>query len=249
MSLTRATPTSGRPATDRRRGHGTLLVRIATLAVILGTASLIAWRLGYFQLLANGGLRRLMDRLHRVPWIGPLYVVAYGLVAALGIPLTPLTLLAGALFGFAEGALVAWLGLSLGTSGAYWIARLIGGASVSRLLAGREDIIKRLHGRRGFLTLLRLRSIPVIPSILLDYAAGTARMEYVAYVAATMLGALPSTVIYTFLASRVATGLTTGAAHQALVWSLGAGAVMVTMSFAPAIVRRLRGAGSSAVVE
>jgi uncharacterized membrane protein YdjX (TVP38/TMEM64 family) len=59
---------------------------------------------------------------------------------------------------------------------------------VSRLLAGREDIIERLHGRRGFLSLLRLRALPVIPSILIDHAAGTARMDYVAYVGATMLG-------------------------------------------------------------
>jgi uncharacterized membrane protein YdjX (TVP38/TMEM64 family) len=221
-----------------------LFVRIAILAVILGGASLIAWRLGYFQLLANGGLRRLMDRLRRVPWIGPLYVVGYAIIAALGIPLTPLILLAGALFGFAEGAIVAWVGLILGTSGAYWIARLIGGASVSRLLAGHEEVVERLHGRRGFLTLLRLRAIPVIPSILLDYAAGSARMDYVAYVGATMLGSLISTTIYAFLASRVATGLTTGAAHEALAWSLGAGVVLVTMSFAPALVRRIRGTES-----
>jgi uncharacterized membrane protein YdjX (TVP38/TMEM64 family) len=249
MSETRATPSSDRTAEDPRRLRRKLLVRIAILALILGTASLIAWRLGYFQLLANGGLRRLMDRLHQVPWIGPLYVVGFGIIAGLGIPLTPLILLAGALFGFFEGAVVAWIGLILGTSGAYLMARLIGGASVSRLLAGHEDVVERLSGRRGFLTLLRLRAIPLIPSILLDYAAGTARMEYAAYAGATMIGALPSTVIYVFLASRVATGLTTGAAHQALMWSLGAGLVMVTMSFTPALVRRLRGAGSGAALE
>jgi uncharacterized membrane protein YdjX (TVP38/TMEM64 family) len=222
-----------------------LILRLAILAVILGGASFIAWHLGYFQLLANGGLRRLLDRLHRVPWIGPLYVLGYTVIAALGIPLTPLILLAGALFGFAEGAVVAWVGLILGTSGAYWIARLIGGSSVSRLLAGREDVVERLRGRRGFVALLRLRSIPVIPSILVDYASGSARMHYPAYVAATALGALPSTLIYTWLASRVATGLTSGAAHQALLWSLGAGLFMVTMSFAPSLVRRLRGTSAA----
>jgi uncharacterized membrane protein YdjX (TVP38/TMEM64 family) len=242
MSQTRATPSDGARATEDKRGlHRKLWIRITILAVILGAASLIAWRLGYFQLLANGGLRRLMDRLHRVPWIGPLYVLGFGIIAALGIPLTPLILLAGALFGWMEGAIVAWVGLILGTSGAYWIARLIGGKSVSKLLAGREDIVERLHGRRGFVALLRLRAIPVIPSILLDYAAGTARMEYVAYVGATMIGSLISTVIYAFLASRVATGLTTGAAHEALIWSLGAGCFLVAMSFLPALLKRMRG--------
>jgi uncharacterized membrane protein YdjX (TVP38/TMEM64 family) len=169
-----------------------------------------------------------------------LYVVCFAIVAALGIPLTPLVLLAGALFGVLEGVVVAWVGLVLGTSGAYWIARLIGGAPVTRLLAGHEDIIAKLHGRRGFLTLLRLRAIPLIPSLLLDYSAGTARMDYVAYVGATMLGSFTSTFIFVFLASHVATGLTTGAAHEALLWSVGAGVVLVTMSFAPALVRRMR---------
>jgi len=248
MSQTRTTPSitgpAKGPAEDGRRHRRTLLIRLGVLVVILAAASLIAWRLGYFQLLANGGLRKLLDRLHRIPWIGPLYVIAYAIIAALGIPLTPLILLAGALFGFVEGAIVAWIGLVLGTSGAYWIARLIGGPSVGRLLAGHEDVVNRLHGRRGFVTLLRLRALPVIPSILLDYAAGSARMDYVAYVGATMLGSLISTVIYAFLASRVATGLTTGAAHEALVWSLSAGALLVTVSFAPALVRRIRGTES-----
>jgi hypothetical protein len=78
-------------AEDRRRLHRKLWIRIAILAVILGAASLLVWRLGYFQLLANGGLRRLMDRLHRVPRIR----------------------------------------LVLGTSDAYWIARLVGGKSAA----------------------------------------------------------------------------------------------------------------------
>ncbi len=234
-------PSFAQPAENGRQLRRKLWIRIAILAVILGAASLIAWRLGYFQLLANGGLRRLMDRLHQIPWIGPLYVVGFAIIAALGIPLTPLILLAGALFGWFEGAVVAWAGLTLGTSGAYWIARLIGGKSVSKLLAGREDIVERLQGRRGFLSLLRLRAIPVIPSILLDYAAGTAKMDYLAYVGATMIGSLISTVIYAFLASRVATGLTTGAAHQALMWSLAAGSFLVVVSFVPALVKRMRG--------
>jgi uncharacterized membrane protein YdjX (TVP38/TMEM64 family) len=234
------TPTVTRSVEDPGGLRRSLLIRLAILGVILGAASFIAWQLGYFKLLGSGGLRLLMDRLHRVPWIGPMYVVGFAIVAALGIPLTPLVLGAGALFGFIEGAVVAWVGLILGTTGAYWIARLIGGASVTRLLAGHEDIVARLHGRKGFLTLLRLRAIPLIPSLLLDYAAGTARMDYAAYLGATMLGSLTSTVIFVYLASHVATGLTTGAAHEALAWSVGAGIVLVMMSFAPALVRRMR---------
>jgi uncharacterized membrane protein YdjX (TVP38/TMEM64 family) len=240
MPAMHAIPTVNGSTEDRRALRRKLLVRIAILVVIISAASLVAWRLGYFKLLGSGGLRRLMDRLHRVPWIGPLYVVGFAIVAALGIPLTPLVLLAGALFGFLEGVVVAWVGLVAGTSGAYWIARLIGGSSVTRVLAGHEDIIAKLHGRRGFLTLLRLRAIPLIPSLLLDYSAGTARMDYAAYVGATMLGSLTSTMIFVYLASHVATGLTTGAAHEALIWSVGAGVVLVTMSFAPALVRRMR---------
>jgi hypothetical protein len=47
-------------------------------------------------------------------------------------------------------------------------------------------------------------------------------------------------MIFVYLASHVATGLTTGAAHEALLWSIGAGVVLVSMSFAPALVRRMR---------
>lgn len=241
MPVMPATQTANGSPEDRRGLRRKLLVRLAILVVILGAASLVAWRLGYFRLLGSGGLRRLMGHLRGVPEIGPLYVAGFAIVAALGIPLTPLVLLAGALFGFFEGVVVAWVGLILGTSGAYWIARLIGGSAVTRLLAGHQDIIAKMRGRRGFLTLLRLRAIPLIPSLLLDYSAGTARMDYAAYVGATMLGSFTSTVIFVFLASHVATGLTTGAAHEALLWSVGAGVVLVAMSFAPKLARRSRG--------
>lgn len=240
MSVTHATPTENESIEDRRGLRRKFFLRIAILVVILGSAALVAWRLGYFKLLGTGGLRQLMARLRLVPWIGPLYVIGFAVVAALGIPLTPLVLLAGALFGLFEGVVVAWVGLVLGTSGAYWIARLIGGASVARLLAGHQDIVARLQGRRRFLTLLRLRAIPLIPSLLLDYAAGTARMDYVAYLGATMIGSFTSTMIFVFLASHVATGLTTRTAHEALLWSVGAGVVLVAVSFAPALARRMR---------
>lgn len=240
MPATHVTPTPNATIGDRRGLRRRLFVRVAVLILIFAGASLIAWRLGYFKLVGSGRLLSLMERLHGVPWIGPLYVIGFAIVAALGIPLTPLVLLAGALFGFFEGAVVAWVGLILGTSGAYWIARLVGGASVTRLLVGHEDIVAKLHGRRGFLALLRLRAIPLIPSLLLDYAAGTARMDYAAYVGATMLGSLTSTLIFVFLASHLATGLTRGAAHEALLWSIGAGVVLVAMSFAPSLVRRMR---------
>ena len=240
MTATHATPTENESNEDRRGVRRKLFVRLAILVVILGGAGLVAWRLGYFRLLASGGLLRLMDRLRGVPWIGPLYIIGFAVVAALGIPLTPLILLAGALFGFFEGVVVAWVGLVTGTSGAYWIARLIGGASVTRLLAGHQDIVAKLQGRRRFLTLLRLRAIPLSPSLLLDYAAGTARMDYVAYVGATMIGSFTSTMIFVFLASHVATGLTTHTAHEALLWSVGAGVVLVAVSFAPALARRVR---------
>src|ERR1700709_2126325 len=105
MGETSAMPNADGSA-EGRRLRRKLLVRTAILAIILGAACLVAWRLVYFRLLANGGLRRLMDRLHQVPWIGPWYVLGFGIIAALGIPLTPLVLLAGALFGVVEGTVV-----------------------------------------------------------------------------------------------------------------------------------------------
>ncbi len=53
--------------------------------------------------------------------------------------------------------------------------------------------------RRGFLTVLTARLIPLVPFSLFNYAAGVTGVSLRAYAPATLLGIVPGTVAYTTL--------------------------------------------------
>jgi uncharacterized membrane protein YdjX (TVP38/TMEM64 family) len=83
------------------------LILLPGLAVV---ALLIAWRLGYFDLARREQLVALIGEARHTSWAGLLYVVAYTLVAALGLPVTVLSIVGGAVFGVVRGTILAWSG-------------------------------------------------------------------------------------------------------------------------------------------
>jgi uncharacterized membrane protein YdjX (TVP38/TMEM64 family) len=78
----------------------------------------------------------------------------------------------------------------------------------------------------------------VVPFNLLNLAAGLAGMPWRTFTAATALGIVPGTVIYTFFADAIVTG-TAGASRAAFTRLLVAGGLLLLLTFAPAAARRL----------
>jgi uncharacterized membrane protein YdjX (TVP38/TMEM64 family) len=224
-----------RPAEPRRRW-----VRLAVLAALLAAAALVAWRLGFFELRHPQHLAAAVRRARAIPAVGPLFVSVYAAVATLGLPATPLTLAGGAIFGTVLGAALNWLGATLGAAGAYWLARLLGRDALRPLLGRWGDRLDALGERAGFSTVFRLRLLPVVPFNVLSFAAGLAGVPFRAYIAATALGIVPGTVVYTYFADSLLAGVE-GASRRAFMQVAIAAVLLLAVSFAPALVRRVRG--------
>jgi uncharacterized membrane protein YdjX (TVP38/TMEM64 family) len=86
---------------------------------------------------------------------------------------------------------------------------------------------------------LRLRLLPLVPFNVLSFAAGLAGVPFRPYLAATALGILPGTIVYTYFADSLLAGVE-GASRQAFARVAAAGALLLAVSFGPALVRRLR---------
>ncbi|HKO16193.1 MAG TPA: VTT domain-containing protein [Gemmatimonadaceae bacterium] len=211
---------------------------MGVLALIAGAAALVAWRLGYFDL-QGSALRTDVARVRATPWAGPLFVAAYAGITAVGVPPTPLTLLGGAVFGFTRGLLYNWIALLGGSAGGYAVARLVGGGVVQRLLRGHDDLLGQLRRHRGFMAVLRMQLLPFIPSVVANYAAGSARIPFLSFVGATALGIVPITAAYTYVAQQVVAGVS-GAGRHALIVAAAMATVTVGASYAPAIAAQLR---------
>lgn len=211
--------------TPRARGLLKLLALLGLLA--------LAW-----LVLRDVPARELLSGL-RGTWWGPLaFVALYAVLSALDFSGLVLTLAGGALFGFWWGALLNTIGANLGATGAFWLARALGREGLRALVGDRLSALDRLAEAGGPMWLLRLRLIPVVPFNLLNLASGLTAMPWRGYAAATAVGILPGTLVYTYFADAITAGVT-GGSRAALVRVLVAGAFLVILSFLPAVARRL----------
>lgn len=217
-------------------------LRLALLPGLVTVALVIAWRLGYFDLARRAQLIALVHQARHTAWAPLAYVIAYALVATMGLPITVLSIVGGALFGAARGAVLAWAGAMAGTLIAHTLARSIGQAPVRRFL-GRHHLLDRLRKRADFWLLLRLRLVPVGPFAVLDYVAGLLGVSLRLLVLATALGVVPTVVVYTYAGAELVTGLQQpGEVRFRALWIAGAVTViMICISLVPAAIRQLRG--------
>jgi uncharacterized membrane protein YdjX (TVP38/TMEM64 family) len=211
------------------------------LGVLVGllVATWFVWSSPAVQhLVAQEQLVTLRDRLGATWWSPVAFVVAYAALAALDFSGLVLTLAGGVVFGFERGVVLNTIGANLGASAAYALARVLGKDAVAALLGARFSRMQRVAEAGGFLWLLRLRLIPIVPFNLLTLAAGVAGMPWRPFAAATALGIVPGTVVYTLFADAMVTG-SGEASRAALTRLLIAGGLLLLLTFAPALARRL----------
>ena len=219
--------------------HGTAYVRLAVLAAVLAAAGYTSYRLGVFELRDPERLGDVIRRARDVPALPVLFVLGYAIATVFGLPGTVFTLAGGAIFGVLFGSSLNWVGATLGAIGAYTLARRLGSDAVRDLLGRHASTLDALTSKAGFATLFRLRLIPVVPFNALNFAAGLAPAPFRSYALSTALGIIPGTVVYTYFADSLVAGVT-GARDRALVHVAIAGALLIALSFVPALARRLR---------
>ncbi|MFH0241456.1 TVP38/TMEM64 family protein [Streptomyces sp. HK10] len=189
-----AAPPSGRERGVRPPVRGAT-IRLAVFVVLLAV-------LGSWAALDGGGLpgdiRRWVDSLG--VW-GPLvFAVCYALAVTALLPGSVLTASAGALFGLPLGAAAVLAGATAGAALSFGLARWLGRPAVARYAgAGRLARLDAYLSRRGFAAVLVLRLVPLFPFNMVNYGAGVAGVRFAPYVAATALGIVPGTLVYTGL--------------------------------------------------
>ena len=194
--------------------------------------------LGFDEYISPERIGTTIRDAREVPFAAAIFVVVYVVVATIGLPGLPLTLAGGAIFGVAAGIALTWLGATLGATGAFLLARALGGDALRRLLGARAGTLDRIVGDGAFLTILRLRLIPVVPFNALNFGAGLAGVRLGPYVAATAIGILPGTSVYTYFADSLLAG-TDGAKQTAFIRVAIAGVLLLALSYAPALAKRL----------
>lgn len=186
-----ARPGSG---ASRARVLASPWVRLAILVVVLGGA--LAWLVTYGDL-SEAGIRGLVTRAG--PAAPAAYVALYATLVVLLVPGAVLTAAGGVLFGTALGTVLAVTGAGIGAVGAFVVGRLLGRDGVRRLAGDRMERLDGWLARRGFLAVLYLRLIPLVPFNVLNYVASVTEVPRRDYALATVLGIVPGTFAYVVL--------------------------------------------------
>lgn len=192
--------------------------------------------------LTHGGMKAFAEQargLQDARYAIPLFLLLYAVAGTLGVPGSILTLIGGAVFGFELGTLLNWIGATLGAIGGYWLARFLGRDAIERIGGRKIYALERLADSHAFLTTLRLRLIPVVPFAAVNFASGLVGLDFVSYLAGTMIGDLPVTAAYTYFADALLSGVA-GARRTALVHASVAGGLLILLSFLPSLIKRLR---------
>ncbi len=125
-----------------------------------------------------------------------LYIV--GVIFA--FPGLPLTVLAGAMFGFGLGTLVTVIGSNIGIQVTFLISRYFGG-ELMPFLARRYPYFKEIDQKlkhNGFSVMVTLRLLPIIPFNAINYLAGLTTVSYRDYIMGNLVGMLPGSMLYVY---------------------------------------------------
>lgn len=216
-------------------------LRVALPVVAVVVFVVVAWRHGYFDLKNPEKLDAAAQRVQDMPWLGPLFVVVYAGLATFAAPVSPLAYGAGAVFGVARGTMFVLLASLIGATAGYFLARSAW-SGVARRLLGRFH--GKLHGLRHgnvFLTTLRVQLLPIMPFGIFNYGAGVVHLPFLPFLAGTALGILPGTIAAVYVGDRLLAGITGSDKRAFLVAGLVV-AALFALSFAPMLIKKLRGA-------
>jgi len=173
------------------------ITALMLLALLLGAL----WFL--FHTEAGGRLRRdprtfgndVRIFVHHHAVTAPLaYLGVYTLFAVLALPIWWLQILAGIGFGLYEGTFISLIGSTLATGIAVALARWIAADWFHQRIESRMEELKKLDetlGHNGFLFVMTVRLIPLLPFGLFNYALGLSKVSFLDAILGTFLGALP----------------------------------------------------------
>ena len=209
-----------------------VVVRIAGLALILAVASFGAYALGLFDIRHVAEHIAALRRSDNTPLFRVLFILVYAGVTSVGVPALPLTVAAGVLFGAIPGTAFSWVGAILGAAIGYVIARTVGHDTVLRWIQRHRRLVGVVDDTTDFRGMLRLRLLPVLPVGAVSFAAGLAKAPLAPYLAATAVGLLPTTIVYSYFADRLVAGIS-GGENNALAIVLIASALLIALSLVP----------------
>ena len=230
-----------KPRGRDRRGTLARWAPLAAVALLL----LLGYALGlqdYLTLSAfreyRGSLAALVEA-HRV--VAPLaFLLVYALAVTVSFPgASLLTIVGGFLFGALLGTTITVIAATAGATAIFLIARTSLGDLLASRAGPRVQRLRRGFQEEGFSYLLSLRLVPLFPFWLVNLAAALFGMRILPYVAATAIGIVPGTFVYSYFGQGLESALESEGPPASVELFIGL-ALLGAMALVPVAVRKWR---------
>ena len=230
-----------RKAETRRAVAGPAWSRWLPLgAVVIGVALGYAFDLHHF--LSVEALRRYQTSLAgfveaNAALAALAYLGVYVAAVALSFPgASVLTIAGGFMFGFVAGTVLSLVAATIGATLIFLIARTSLGDLLAERAGPRMQKLREGFQSESFSYLLFLRLVPLFPFWLVNLAAALFGMRLVPYVAATAIGIVPATFVFSYFGEGLGTALDAGGSllPPKLLFAL---ALLGVIALAPALLR------------
>lgn len=168
----------------------------AAFIMALGIVFYLSKRSGMFE---NPTAEGLKEYIASFGVGGPIvYMTMFSIIPAGSV----IAIAGGMAFGMYFGTLYTIIGAMIGATVAFYISRLLGRGAVEKLVTGK--LLKFDDGieKGGFLLILILRLIPIIPFNVISLGAGLTKIKYIDYLFATMIGIIPGVLVFTNLGDK-----------------------------------------------
>jgi len=174
-----------KPHTARR-----IVLGVVTLATLLGLAA--AWRwspLG--EWLDIDRLISQAQTLNAHPATPLLMIAGFAVAGSLAMPLTLLVVATVLAFGSLTGFFYSLVGAELSALLTYAVGQGAGRDLVRRYAGERLNSVSKQLSRRGVLTIITLRIVPVAPFAVINLVAGASHIRFRDFMLGTLIGLLP----------------------------------------------------------
>ncbi|MEV8252753.1 TVP38/TMEM64 family protein [Rhodoglobus sp. NPDC076762] len=170
-----------------------------------------------------------------------IFIFAYAILTLTPAPKAVISIAAGLAWGLWIGTLLVLVGAVAGAALSFWIGRMLGRDAVEQYTGGRVRAVDEMLQKRGLLSMIALRLIPLIPFTVINYAAGLTAVRVRDYMLGTAIGIIPGTMAY------VAVGASGAELNSSLFIALGAlGVLTIGGGIAAARLRKKDAAAAAA---
>ncbi len=178
-------------------------------------------------------------------WGPVVYLSFWLLVTGMFMPVTPLVLAGGVLFGPVWGEIYVLIGATAGATLTFLVARYLAREWVAGKLAGsRLMSLDEKVARQGWKIVALSRVIPIFPFPLVNSAFGLTRVSLPSFAVATFFGLFPVTMAYVYFSDNLFDLL-----QGKLSWQVILGVLLVVLAAITPLVYKKFKAKAGAEVE